>query len=65
MDDTYYAHVHAKAAALKLEDTMRNLGMTPPDRPPVGGSGDAYYAHYWAKHASNVATLVEAKTSPA
>jgi len=62
--DIYYAHVHAKAAALVLEETMRHLGMTPPNRPAETGTGDAYYAHYWAKYAHYLADLVEAKVRP-
>jgi len=63
--DIYYAHVHAKATALKLEEIMPKIGMTPPDRPAETGTGDAYFAHYWAKYAHNLADLIDAKlTTP-
>jgi hypothetical protein len=63
--DTTYAHVHAKACALKLEEAMVSLGMTPPSRPAVTGEGDDYYAHYWAKYSHYLADLVAAKVAPA
>lgn len=61
VSDIYDAHVHAKAAAESLEDAFPKVGMTPPTRPAVTGSGDAYFAHYWAKHAHNMADLLSAK----
>lgn len=63
--DSYYAHVHAKACALQLEQAMLDLAMTPPDRPAETGTGDPYYSHYWAKYAHYLADLVEAKVAPA
>lgn len=65
VSDIYYAHVHAKAAAVKLEGVMVKLDMTPPTRPAETSTGDAYYAHYWAKHASNLSTLIDAKLTTA
>lgn len=62
--NSYYAHAHAKAAAGHLEQTMRNLGMTPPDHPAITGEGDEYFSHYWAKVADSLSVLVEAKTRP-
>lgn len=62
--DILAAHIHAKAAAQILEQAMRDLGMTPPNRPAVTGTGDAYYAHYWAKYAEYLSSLVEAKVKP-
>lgn len=61
--DIHYAHAHAKAAAIDLEQTMVNLGMTPPNRPEETGEGDAYFAHYWAKYANYLGDLVKAKTA--
>lgn len=63
--DIYYAHVHAKATALKLEEVMPKIGMTPPDRPAETSTGDAYFAHYWAKYAHNLADLIDAKLTTA
>jgi len=63
--NTEAAHIHAKAAAFTLEETMRHLGMTPPNpRPLVTGDTEDYYAHYWAKYAHTLADLVEAKVRP-
>ena len=62
--DILAAHIHAKAAAGILEQAMLDLGMTPPNHPAVTGSGDAYYAHYWAKYDEYLASLVEAKVKP-
>jgi hypothetical protein len=63
--DIYYAHVHAKATALKLEQVMQKIGMTPPNRPAETGTGDEYFAHYWAKYAHNLADLIDAKLTTA
>jgi hypothetical protein len=64
VSDIYYAHVHAKATAIKLEGVMVKLGMTPPNRPAETGSGDAFFAHYWAKYAGYLADLVDGKVTP-
>jgi hypothetical protein len=65
VSDTYYAHVHAKACAVTLEGVFPKIGMTPPTRPTETGTGDAYFAHYWAKHAANLAVLIDTKLTNA
>lgn len=53
--DEYGAHVHAKAAATSVRSALSRVeaaGQTIPEPPAVTGSGDAYFAHYWAKYAA-------------
>lgn len=53
--DEYGAHVHAKAAAQSVRAALSRVeaeGQTIPEPPTVTGSGDAYFAHYWAKYAA-------------
>jgi len=61
MSDIQFAHQHAKTAAEQVEAICSRLSLQFPDRPAVTGSGDAYFAHYWAKRAATLAPLADAE----